>query len=41
MNECKECKTKLVCVGKHEEAPDYNKWICPNPNCKYFEENKQ
>lgn len=38
MNECKECKTELVCVGYHTEAPDYRKWVCPNKNCKYYEE---
>jgi hypothetical protein len=26
---CKECKNKLLKVGVHKEAPEYNKYICP------------
>ena len=29
MNECKDCGTKLICVGQHPEQKDYRKWICP------------
>lgn len=32
INICKDCKTKLICVGYHKESPDYRKYICPK--CK-------
>ncbi len=29
VNICKDCKSKLICVGEHKECKDYRKWICP------------
>jgi len=32
MNNCKDCGSKLICIGTHPECPDYRKWECPK--CK-------